>query len=522
MSAKRVDMHKLQEVVRLHRMGRSRRGIARQLRIGRDTIRQYFEALANAELLDGPVDDLPDVTRLREVIERQIATPEPPEQQRSSVERYRDKVAAFVKKGVGPTPIHDFLRTRDTGYDGSLSAVKRLVIRLRKELGPRAEDVAIPVETVAGEVAQVDFGYVGKTYDPAQGLMRKAWVFVMTLGHSRHCFCEIVFDQTIQTWLMLHVQAFAFFGGVPKVIVPDNLKAAVIRAAFGVDDEVVLNRSYRELARYYGFQIDPTPPRSPEKKGKVERSVRYVKGSFFATWKPVDIDEDRKALRRWLLEIASRRRHGTTGKVPIEVFEVEELPALLPLPQRPWTLVIWKKARLHRDSHVQIDGSFYSAPWRFMGEDLWVRCTLQSVEIHRNDERIATHARVPRGQRSTVDLHLPEQRRDHRHRSREYWQERARAIGPEVERLVDAVFDSDDVLLLLRKVQAIVGHLEGFPPMRARRAAERALHFQSLEYRAIKSILAKGLDLEPLPEAGSRDWMKQARFARDPSDFQAS
>ena len=94
-------------------------------------------------------------------------------------------------------------------------------------------------------------------------MIRKAWLFVIVLGYSRKMVARLVFDQKIDTWLECHVQAFKELGGVPRVLVPDNLKAAVIRAAFGVDDEVVLNRSYRELARHYGTMIDPTPPRSP-------------------------------------------------------------------------------------------------------------------------------------------------------------------------------------------------------------------------------------------------------------------
>jgi transposase len=109
----------------------------------------------------------------------------------------------------------------------------------------------MPVETDPGDVAQVDFGYVGKLYDADAGKLKKAWVFVMTLGFSRHMVARIVFDQKIETWLRLHIECFEELGGVPKTIVPDNLKAAVIRAAFGVDEETALNRSYRVLARHY-------------------------------------------------------------------------------------------------------------------------------------------------------------------------------------------------------------------------------------------------------------------------------
>lgn len=135
--------------------------------------------------------------------------------------------------------------------------MKRLCARLHQAEGVRAEDVAIPVETGPGEIVHVDFGYVGKLYHPREGVLRKAWVFVMVLGYSRHLFARIVFDQRVETWLRLHQEAFRWFGGVVATVVPDNLKAAVVRAAFAIDGAASLNRSYRELARHYGFKVDP-------------------------------------------------------------------------------------------------------------------------------------------------------------------------------------------------------------------------------------------------------------------------
>jgi len=510
-------MHRLQEVVRLHRLGKSRRTIARQLRMGRDTIRTYIEAIGKAGRLDGDADDLPALGDLRAIVTEHVAGREPP-QQNSSVEHWRLRIEELLDQGATPTPIHDWLRLHEPDYAGSLSAVKRLCLRIARERGPKAEDVAIRVETAPGEVAQVDFGYAGKRYDPVRGVMRKSWVFVMTLGFSRRMFCRLVFDQKIETWTQLHVAAFEYFGGVPRVIVPDNLKAAVVRAAFGVDDDPVLNRTYRELAHHYGFQIDPTPPRAPEKKGKVERSVRYVKGNFLATWETVDIDEDNRQLERWNREIADRRRHGTTGRRPIELFEEQEREAMLPLPRERWEPVVWKKAKLHRDCRIQVDGGFYTAPWRLLGQELWVRCTPHRIAIWHADELVWTHPRVARGQRSTINEHLPEGRRDPRHRGKKLWLERALTIGKEVEELAEAIFGSDDILLQLRKVMAVVTYLEKYPRRRAVAAARRALHFGNLEYRAIKNILRKGLDLQPLPEKNTRAWSTDSRFARTPSE----
>ncbi len=517
MSARRTDMHRLQEVIRLHRLGASARRIARQLSMGRDTIRGYIEVLSKAALLDGPVDELPELDRLRALVIDKGAASEA-QQQTSSVAAFKDEIVRLRAKDAGPTSIHDHLRVNQPDYAGSLSAIKRLCLRLERDEGPKAVDVAIPVETAAGEIAQVDFGYAGKRYDKRRGVLRKSWVFVMTLCFSRRMFCELVFDQKIETWVRLHVRAFEYFGGVPRVIVPDNLKSAVIRAAFAIDDDPVIQRTYRELARHCGFQIDPAPPRSPEKKGKVEISVRYVKGNFLLTWESIDIDQDNLALRRWLKEVADQRIHGTTSRRPIDLFEEVERAALLPLPKGRFELVVWKHARVHTDSHVQIDGAFYSVPWRFLHQELWVRCSEHSIWIYHEDELVWTHARVARGTRSLVQEHLPEHRRDLRHRSREHWTLRAKKLGVEVERLVETVFGRDDVLLSLRRVQAIVTHLETFPATRANAAAKRALHFECTDYRGIKNILRQGLDLLALPDKSTRAWSVGSRFARKPTE----
>lgn len=517
MTARRTDTHRIQELIRLHRLGESSRSIARQLRMSRDVIRAYRRALSSAGLLEGTAEVVPALELVREALRDRLPT-RPPPQQVSSVEAWSELIDEMYGRGAGPTSIFDRLRLEHPDFPGSLSAVKRLCSRIRRERGISPDEVAIPVETEPGLIAQVDFAYAGKLYDPEQGVLRKCWLFLMTLGHSRHMYCQLVFDQRVETWVRLHIEAFEYFGGVPRVIVPDNLKAAVVRAAFAVDDEPVIHRTYRELARHYGFQVDPTPPRSPEKKGKVESNAKYVKGNFLAPREPSDVVRARVDLHLWVREIAGQRVHGTTGRRPLEVFEAEERAALLPLPASRYEIVLWKRAQLHRDCHVQIDGGFYSAPWKLVGEHLWARCTRQSVTLYHGDERLWVHSRVSRGRRSTIEGHLPEGRRDLRHRSSAHWLERAKAIGPETLLLVEEVFASDDVLSKLRAVQAIVSHLANFPSQRAEAAAKRARHYGSRSYVALRNILRQGLDLEPLVQE-SRRWSKGSRFARPPRDF---
>lgn len=500
LSAWRVEMDRLVELVRLHRMRTGSREVARLLGMGPNTERAYRQALAAAGLLAGPVEELPALETLKAAVEKH-APARPAVQQASSVEAFGERIGELVAQGLGPRAVYDRLRLEEAGFRASHSAVKRYCRRLERERGVRAEDVAIPVETPAGEIAQVDFGYVGRLYDPQAGMPRKAWAFVMVLGFSRHMVVRVVFDQRVETWLHLHAEAFAELGGVVETVVPDNLKAAVVRAAFGIDGASDLNRSYREFARHYGFKVDPAPIYAPEKKGKVESGVKYVKGNFFKGRDGADVDKVRPDLARWVREIAGTREHGTTGKQPLSLFERVEKAALLPLPTVAWEPVTWRRATVHRDSHVIFDKRLYSVPWRLIGKELWLRATRSTITVHADDVRVATHDRRSPGLRSTLDEHLPDHRAELRHRSRSYWEERADLIGPETGALVREVFDSDDVLSMLRTVQAMVTHLTGFPRERAEAASRRARFYGNHKYGALKNILARALDREPLPIA---------------------
>ncbi|WP_437313105.1 IS21 family transposase [Sorangium sp. So ce385] len=516
MSARRTEMHRLQELVRLHRRGEDCREVARLLGMGPNTERRYRTALSQAGLLEGSAEEIPALEELKEAVKKHVPPKVAPQQQ-SSVERWRAYIAARVEEGLKPAAIYDRLRLEERDFSGSRSAVKRMVATLQREQGIRPQDIAIVVETDPGHVAQVDFGYAGRLWDPETKSLRRAWVFVMVLGYSRHLFAQIVFDQKTETWLRLHEEAFRAFGGVPSTMVPDNLKAAVVRAAFGVDEDSGLSRSYRELARHYGFTVDPTPPRAPQKKGKVEASVKYVKRNALAGREGQDVGEVRAALGRWIVEIAGTRQHGTTKRRPLEVFEAEEKSRLQPLPLRPYELVTWKRARVHRDCHVELGGRLYSVPWRLVEREVWLRATPSSVVVYADDEAVARHDRRGAGLRSTLDRHLPEERAALRHRSRAYWEQRADQMGQDVGRFVREVFDADDVLSQLRKVQAIVTHLEKFPKERAQAACRRASHYGNLSYQGVRDILRRGLDFEPSPQSAAPAAWAEAppRFARD-------
>lgn len=480
-------------------MGQPTRQIARDLGMGPNTERRYRQILADAGLLDGDVAALPELEELRAAVEAVMPETAPP-QETSTVEEWRADIERLVESGAKPRSIYDWLKREREKFSGSYPAVKRLCRRLGVAQGPREEDVAIPVDAPPGE-AQVDFGYLGTLYDPGAGRERKAWVFVLVMACSRQMVTRVVFDQTSETWVRLHVEAFEELGGVPTVIVPDNLKAAVVRAAFAVDERAALHRSYRELARHYGCRIDPAPPRSPEKKGRVEAGVGYLRRNFLPTLTSRDVGDAAAALQRWTTQTANQRIHGTTGKRPAEAFERDDRSALIALPETRFESVIWKQAHVHRDSHVEFCRRLYSVPWRFIGKSVWLRATPDTVAVYADDVRISTHARRGNGPRSTLPGHLPEHRAELGQRSRIYWEDRAAAIDPDVLDYVRRIFDQDDALSMLRPVQAIVTHLEKFPRERAVAACRRADYYGAYRYDTVKRILVQGLDLQPLPIA---------------------
>ncbi len=212
----------IRELLRHIQHGQSDRAVAQATGVNRKTVARYRAWATEQGLLAG---SLPPLGELYKLLKETMNTTPPP-QNASSVEPYRELVARLREQGVEMAAIHQRLIER--GYTGSYSSVRRFVVTLE----PSTVEVVVRVETRPGEEVQVDFGFAGLLVDPETGELRRAWAFVMTLSWSRHMYVEFVFDQKLETWLRLHRNAFAFFGGVPERIVVDNLKAAIVRACW--------------------------------------------------------------------------------------------------------------------------------------------------------------------------------------------------------------------------------------------------------------------------------------------------
>ncbi len=477
------------ELLRLFQDGASDHTIAKMLHHTRRTVARYRRWAEREDLLTGA---LPPLGVLHQQVSETLPSPLPP-QQTSTVARYADEIVAYRARGMEAAAIRVRLEERHQ-VPISYAAVWRF---LRKQEAATPPEAFVRVETPPGEEAQVDFGYAGLTIDPTTGALRKTWVFVLVLSCSRHLYAELVFDQRVATWLLCHQHAFAAFGGVPARIVPDNLKAAIVRASF---TDPVAQRSYRECALHYGFLIDPNPPHTPHLKGKVENGVHYVTRNFLAGRDPAPITELNQGLQRWTAQIAGQRVHGTTRRRPLEQFTAMEQPALRPLPTTPYDPATWQPASVYRDGYVTFERAYYSVPYRLIGQPLWVRGGARTVEVYTEEHAlIATHDRAAHpGDRQTHLDHLPPEKVAGVTLTREQCRLQAAAIGPATLALVERLLDHrpED---RLRNAGRVLGLAVRYTPARLETACARADAFGEADYATVKRILHEGLDQQAVP-----------------------
>ncbi len=511
MAGRRATMSDVREIVRRGKMGQSVRGIARDMGVARKTVEAYLRLAQEKGWLEG--DTLPTEAEMAMAVQAlaERARPTVP----SLVEPYRGQIEAWRTAGVSLAAMVERL-TREHGYRGSYSSLYRFV----KGQEARSPEAFVRIETAPGEEAQVDFGYAGRLWDSRERRERKAWMFVMTLSFSRHMYVEMVFDQTVATFVGCHGRAFRFVGGVPRRIRIDNLKAAVIEAALY---DPLLNRLYRHCAEHYGFLITPCPPRTPEQKGKVERMIAYVRGHLIRGRTYRDIHEANEKALSWVLEVASRRCHQTTRRVPLELYDAQEKAALAPLPATDWEPCDYKQVKLHPDCHVVYAGSYYSAPFRLIGQSLILKATAHSVELYHDHTLVAVHPRASRpGTRSTQMGHYPPEKAQAVMATPLWCRQKARRVGPATTEVIEHLL-AERPLDRLRAVQAILAQEKRYGRQALEQACRRALYFGALEARSIKRILQQGLHTQPLPHLTDNSSSHQAAaprlFARSAAEF---
>ena len=503
------------EILEHWHQGRSIRKIAVSLGVNRKTVGKYTDAARQAGFTPGQGPGPAEgwavwVDRVFPgVRERGRSHPTATEFQ-----AHQEQIAILLQE-VTPTVAWRRLR-REQGLHASLSSFRR---HLRQHPSEQVRQSQITVrrpDPPPGEEAQVDYGFLGMWLDPWTGQRRAVHAFAMVLAHSRHLFGQAVFRMDQQAWVSGHQAAFAFFGGAPRRIVPDNLKAGVLRPDL-YDPQ--FNRAYEELAHHYGFLIDPARAAKPKDKPRIERMIPFIRNDFWRGRAFSSLPEINAALVTWCREVAGQRVHGTTGQQPAEHFRLMEQPALLPLPGASFELASWAQAKVARDCHIQVAGAWYSIPHQYVGATLEVRLTSHLAQCYREHVLIKTHVRLAKGQRSTDWADYPPDKAAFFTRTPDWCRRQARGLGPAVATVVSTLLD-DHALHHLRQAQGILRLADKYGGARLEAACQRALAFGDPAYRTVKTILERGL--EGQEEASALPLLTAGAFLRGPQELLAA
>lgn len=519
MMANVLNVALIESIQALFAQGWSRRRIARELGVDRETVGKYvLQGLAGQNqpnLLTG--SDTPKPATLpglpapgpAEPIIGGLAgfeIPKPatnlptgsaaPAEQKipagpaSKCEPFREVIVTKVDSGLSAKRIHQDLGgdACGVGYD----SVRRFIQRL----GHTRPLPFRRMECEPGEEAQVDFG-TGAPVIGADGKRRKTHVFRITLSHSRKAYSEPTFTQTTDDFLFALENAFAHFGGVPKTLVIDNLKAAVLHPDWF---DPVLTPKIQSFCQHYGTVILPTKPRMPRHKGKVEASVKYVqnnglKGHTFAT-----LEAQRQHLLHWERTVADTRIHGTTKQQVLKVFEEVERPALLPLTRERFANFREAKRKVSRDGHIEVAKAYYSVPPEYLSREVWARWDARLVRIFNcRWEQIAVHVRHEQGRFSTQGQHVPKEKINGVERGAEYLLGKVGFIGEQSHQWAQAMLHARGIEGT-RVLQGLLALSQKHSSQTLEKACESALSHGCFYLRTIRRLLQRQGDLqEPLP-----------------------
>lgn len=362
----------------------------------------------------------------------------------------------------------------------SFVAIHRLVVQrmpcsettVRRYIQGRSKCLPKPViPRIAhpGEVMEVDFGLLGLVWDDQERRNRKAWVFSGRLRFSRKAYRRIVFTQDQDTFFACHIAAFEWFGGVVAQVVPDNLKAAIVKASH---EEPLVNRAYRALAEHYGFAINPCLPRTPRHKGGVESDMKYVQSSFWPLFREREkalghevprFSEANRALEDWNLTISETRIIGKVGSTVPELFATEQ-PLLAALPVERWDPVDCAHCSVGPDWRIQYGKSFYSVPYKFIGTKVLVVGSRNIVRIFAGTAEVAVHSRAKKPWAViAVPDHGPPNAKEYLTTSTKGLVMAACGIGPHVGMMAEAIL-ADRAVDGIRPLRALVRLQERYSP----------------------------------------------------------
>lgn len=497
MARKPVSMRKAREILRLkHEVGLGVRQIARSLHISHGTVLNYLGRAEEAGI-GWPLPAEADDKELGELLfSSRGSAPEARRPLPPMEYIHKELKTAKRNKGVTLKLLWEEYRAEHPdgyGYTQFCEYYKRFADGL---------EPALRQPYRAGEKLFVD--WAGETIpvtDPSNGQVRRAYLFVATLGASNYTYAEAFPNKQLPSWIEAHIHTWEFLGGVARITVPDNERTAVTKAC---RYEPVLHRTYEDLAEYYGTVIIPARPKEPRDKAKVEAGVQNAERRIIAALRDrtfFGVAEIKRAIGPLLVDLNGRPFQKMPGSRR-ELFEELDKPALLPLPSHRYEPGEWRDGKANIDYHVQVDWHFYSVPYQLANRPVDVCLGIRTVEIFYRGKRVALHARShKRGGVTTDPAHRPKAHRKHLDWSPGRlirWA--GKEVGPECARVVTKLLESKPHPEQgYRACLGIMRLGRRYGKERLEAAARRAVLLDDCSYRRIKSILANGADRRPLP-----------------------
>jgi len=505
-------MRKIKEVLRLKwAQGLSHRQIAKACGIGRPTVTEYLRRATDAGLSWPLPSDLDEAE-----LERRLFPPPPclPAQARG-LPQWSVVHRELRRKGVTLFLLwQEYREVHPEGYQYSWFCE-----HYRAWAGKL--DVVMRQDHRAGEKLFID--YAGQTLpvvDRLTGEVREAQIFVAVLGASNYTYAEATWTQCLPDWIGSHRRCLEYLGGVPEILVPDNLRAGVTRAHRYEPDT---NPTYQDMAEHYGLAVLPARVRRPRDKAKVESGVLLVERWILAALRHrhfFSLSELNAAIAE-LLETLNARPFKKLPGSRRELFEHIDKPALRPLPAEAYVYAEWKKARVHIDYHVEVDGHYYSVPHALIKKQLEMRITHHTIECFYRGHRVASHRRSAlKGRHTTTEAHMPESHRQAGGWSPERLSNWAAKTGPATAQLIRTVLSSrKHPQQGYRSCLGILRLAKAYGDARLEAACRRALALGTHSYKSIESILKHGLDDKPLPEQAALALPEDHANLRGPSYY---
>jgi transposase len=511
MAFREVAVTEIREVLRAWLSGAGLRQVAARAGVDRKTARRYVAAAVEAGLArDGGLGQLSDelVGQVAEVV--RPVRPGGHGLAWDQLEACRAQIEGQVKAGLSVVKIGVLLERQ------GIVVPYRTLHRFCAERCGYGRTAATTVRVADGEPGmecQLDFGYLGLLAGPVSGRQRKVQALIFTACYSRHMFVWLSFTQTLGAFIAGCEAAWVFFGGVFKVLVPDNA-SAIVADADAVNPR--FTAGWLDYAQHCGFATDAARVRSPKDKPRVERAVPYVRGNFFAGEHFTGLTDAQAAAEAWCQDVAGMRIHGTIAARPAEVFAEHEAGALLPL-SLPYDMPVFSRVKVHRDFHVEVGRALYSAPKEYLGCHLDARADSALVKLFCRGQLVKVHPRQQPGRRVTDPADLPAEKTTYAMRDVAALAKTARRHGDSIGVYAERLLDTDLPWTKMRQVYRLLGLVRRYGPGPVGTACQRALDLDVINVTKIASMLEKAT--ENTPSRPPPPVAATARFARDPSEY---